>query len=155
MEKKNRYHWAFLVGPKVEAATEVPGTRYHVKNRPLEGWLYEEVKLRNVRNTSNLLVRVVVAKVEDEARLTKLLRGVPIEQDDPGWRCRDWMASALESLKLERGVVGTSVLDWETIEGAARNFAGEKTRAGRYRDSSLTQLPKPTWNMLKNRETTS
>ena len=39
-----RYHWAFLIGPKIEKGI-VPGVRCHVKNPPVGGWVYEEADL--------------------------------------------------------------------------------------------------------------
>jgi hypothetical protein len=32
-----RYHWGFLIGPKVEEKQQAPGMRYHVKNHPISG----------------------------------------------------------------------------------------------------------------------
>lgn len=68
-----QYHWAFLIGPKVEKAA--PGTRRrcHVKNQPNPNgpgsvWQYEEVQLQNVQNTTSLLVHVMIWKVENLAR---------------------------------------------------------------------------------------
>lgn len=63
-----RYHWGFLVGPKVEDKQQVAGMRYHVKNHFAHGWTYEQVPLPNIQSTNNLLARIVVAKVEDEDR---------------------------------------------------------------------------------------
>ena len=40
-----RYHWGFLIGPKVENQDAVPGTRHHVKNAIGRGWVYEEAEL--------------------------------------------------------------------------------------------------------------
>ncbi|KAK4251325.1 hypothetical protein C7999DRAFT_10978 [Corynascus novoguineensis] len=35
--EERKYHWGFLVRPKHERDMEVPGTRYHVKNHPVQG----------------------------------------------------------------------------------------------------------------------
>lgn len=126
--------------------------RYHVKNPATQGWVYEEKEIRDVRNTSNLLVRILIAKVTDEERLARIFRGVPIVQNDPNWRCRTWVANALQGLKEDGKAVGTAVLEWGDIEALGRQYAGEKTKAGRYRDVKLADKPKPTWNMLENKE---
>ncbi|EEP82877.1 predicted protein [Uncinocarpus reesii 1704] len=91
-----RYHWGFLMGPKEEAKNEVPGMRFHVKNAPGTEWIYEEVRLANVRSTINLLARIVVAKVEDEERLKNILRSVPVVQNDPDWSCWNFESGLAE-----------------------------------------------------------
>ncbi|EFY90662.1 hypothetical protein MAC_03242 [Metarhizium acridum CQMa 102] len=147
--------WEFSVGPKVEDQDSVQGMRYHVKNPISQGWVYEEAELRDVRSTNNLLVRILVAKVLDEARLANIFRAVPIVQNDTNWRCRTWIANAVAAVKQDGRAVGRAVLDWGEIERVARRFAGEKTAAGRFRDVKLALKPKPTWDMLQNRETVS
>lgn len=150
-----RYHWGFLVGPKNESSGGAPGKRYHVKNTPMEGWKYEEVALKDVRVTNNLLARILIAKVEDFERLITILRSVPVVQDDPNWRCRTWIATALSVLERDGKAVGTSQLDWATIEATARQYVAQKAASGRYqRVGEEVTNPKPTWNMLENKETT-
>ncbi|EZF33140.1 hypothetical protein TMEN_7395 [Trichophyton mentagrophytes] len=149
---ERKYHWAFLVGPKAEDANEVPGTRYHVKNNPFKLWEYEEVELRNVKNTVSLLARLLIGKIEDEDRLVKILRGVPIVQNDESWRCRTWVKNALAAIESDGKAVGTSVLDWEKIEAKARSYVADKTAGGRYDSLDKLEHPKPTWDMLENKE---
>jgi len=141
------------VGPKIEKKAEVPGTRYHVKNRPMVGWGYEEMPLANVQSTNSLLARVVVAKVEDEARLIEILRSTPVVQNDPNWRCRSWVADVLHRLAADGKAVGTAQLDWSKIEALARDYIAQKTAAGRYSRANDMLLPKPTWDMLEDKET--
>ncbi|KAM0417369.1 hypothetical protein ACHAPT_012603 [Fusarium lateritium] len=147
-----RYQWGFLVGPKVEDQEVVQGMRYHVKNLTSQGWVYEKAELSNVRTTGNLLVRVLIAKVANEERLADIFQNVPVVQDDPGWRCRTWVANALRAVKEDGRAVGRAVLNWENIEDVARRYAGEKIDGGRFKDPALAQMPKPTWDMLENRE---
>lgn len=115
-------------------------------------WQYEEVQLRNVQNTASLLVRVKIGKVENLARLSTILRSIPVIQNDPGWRCRTWCANALAAIAADGKAVGTSVLDWQQIEQAARWYAGQKTAQGRFATSALLTRPKPTWDLLENKE---
>lgn len=130
----------------------MPGMRYHVKNRPVEGWVYEEVSLTDVRSTNSLLARILIAKVEDEERLVKIFRNTPIVQNDPNWRCRTWVANALELIAKDGKAVGTSQLDWKTIEATAREYVGKKTTSGRYKKVEDLTGPKPTYDMLEGVE---
>lgn len=148
-----RYHWGLLVGPKNEGKREAPGTRYHVKNTPLEGWQYEENELSDVRITTRLLARFLVAKVEDHTRLVAILRSIPVVQNDPNWRCRTWIANALAELAKDSTAIGTSQLDWAQIETTARQYVGKKAAAGRYDVADDMLKPKPTFDMLANKET--
>lgn len=125
--------------------------RYHVKNSPL-GWVYEEVPLANVRSTNSLLARILIAKIEDEQRLVALLRQLPVVQGDPSWRCRTWVASALSGIAEDRACVGTAELDWSKIEVTARRYVAGKTAGGRYEHSADMTKPKPTWDMIENKE---
>ena len=140
------------MGPKVEQGEVIPGMRYHVKNHPLMGWSYEEKPLPNVQCTINLLARIVIAKIENERRLVEILRGIPVVQGDPNWRCRTWLVNALEAIKEDGTAVGTARLDWNEIEPLARGYVAEKVKAGRYTVAEEQQLPKPTWSMIEGRE---
>lgn len=117
--------------------------------------MYEELDLRNVRTTDNLLVRVLIGKVADLERLENIFRSVPLVQNDPRWRCRTWTRHAVEALAADGRAMGTSVLDWQKIEDTAKWYAGEKADAGRFRDVDLIRMPKPTWDMLENKEIVS
>jgi hypothetical protein len=133
----------------------VPGMRYHVKNRAVEGWVYEEVSLADVRTTNSLLARILIAKVENEDRLIEILRSTPIVQNDPNWRCRAWVAHALKAIAKDGKAVGTSQLDWGKIEATARDYVGRKTTSGRYQKVEDLMGPKPTYDMLEGREIVS
>lgn len=80
-------------------------------NGPSSIWQYEETQLRNVQNTTSLLVRVLTGKVEDLKRLIDVLRGIPVIQNDPGWRSRTWCANALAAIVADRQAMETSILD--------------------------------------------
>jgi len=129
----------------------VPGMRCHVKNSAFNGWVYEELALDNVRSTASLLVRIVIAKVEDETRLIQILRQNPIVQNDDNWRCRTWVAQALKAMERDSTCVGTAVLDWSKIEAKAREYTAAKASAGRFASGDML-APKPTWDMLEDRE---
>lgn len=128
----------------------IPGMRYHVKNSPA-GWKYEELG-EDVRNINSLLARIVIAKIKDEKRLISLFNRVPVVQGDPNWRCRTWMASALDEIAKDGKCVGSAELSWPKIEAFGRQYVGNKTSGGRYRSAADLVNPRPTWDMLENKE---
>lgn len=136
------------------------GIRCHVKNqlspspngpsRPR--WEYEELALNDVRNTNNLLIRIMIGKIINAKNLLQTLRSVPVVQGDPEWRCRSWCADALVALERDGQAMGASVLDWRRIEELTRRHVREKIAQGRFDDSWLLVNPKPTWDLWENKE---
>ncbi|KAK0288901.1 hypothetical protein LTR91_018412 [Friedmanniomyces endolithicus] len=104
-------------------------------------------------STTNLLARILIAKVEDHNRVVAILRSLPVVQDDPAWRCRAWIATALAELARDGKAVGTSQLDWAIVEATARQYVARKAAAGRYERVEDVLKPKPTWDMLEGQET--
>lgn len=127
--------------------------RYHVKNTARKEWRYEEVGVNNVQNTVTLLARIVIGKVKDGTRLIAILRGLSVVQNDPSWRCRTWVANALAELAKDGKALGTSQLDWAKVEETARQYVGQKIAAGRYEKAEEAMKPRPTWDMLQDKET--
>lgn len=123
--------------------------RYHVKNPLFRGWVYEEVEC-NARTTPNLLVRILIAKVTDPERLARICQSVPISKSNPS--CRTWVRDVLEVIKRDGNAVGTAILDWTGIEHVAKQYALEKTESGRFADVALAEKPKPTFDLIHNRE---
>ena len=62
--------------------------------------------MQNVQNTTSLLVRVMIGKVENLARLITILWSIPVIQNDPGWRCRTWCANASAAIAADGEAVG-------------------------------------------------
>ncbi|KEZ41865.1 Homospermidine synthase (spermidine-specific) [Scedosporium apiospermum] len=87
-----------------------------------------------------------------EKRLVDIIRKVPVVQNDPNWRCRTWVSAVLSSLQKDGKAVGTSQLDWAKIEALAREYVAKKMAAGRYLKAEEMLLPKPTWDMLEEKE---
>ncbi|KAF2756104.1 hypothetical protein EJ05DRAFT_478134 [Pseudovirgaria hyperparasitica] len=127
--------------------------RYHARNRPLVGWEFEEVRVGDVRFTNTLLARVTIAKVVDERRLVELFRVIPVVNDDPNWRCRSWIQQALAAIAHDQSCVSSCELDWARIEAFARQYVAEKTAAGRYAEHEDMLKPKPTYDLLEEKET--
>lgn len=94
--------------------------------------MYEQNSENDVRNATSLLARILIAKIEDEQRLTDILRGLQVVQGDPSWRCRTWIAGALAKIAKDGKCVGTAELDWEKIEPFTRQYVGKKTADGPY-----------------------
>ena len=62
------------------------------------------------------------------------------------------MSAVLSSLQKDGKAVGTSQLDWAKIEALAREYVAKKMAAGRYLKAEEMLLPKPTWDMLEEKE---
>jgi phosphoribosylaminoimidazole-succinocarboxamide synthase len=105
-----------------------------------------------VQTTGTLLIRVMIAKVEDEKRLTYIFRTTPVIQGDPNWYCCTWVADVLSRMAKDGKSVGTAQLDWSKIEAVARNYVAGKSAVGRYDDANTLLLPRPTWDIIEGRE---
>ncbi|KAF2803005.1 uncharacterized protein BDZ99DRAFT_548366, partial [Mytilinidion resinicola] len=119
------------------------------------GWTYEEKSVSDVRSTTTLLARIVIAKVKNEQRLIQLLRNVPVVNGDMNRRCRAWVAQALAEIAKDGNCVGSSQLDWRTVEAFARQYVAQKTTAGRYAKAEDMLKPKPTYDLIEGKETVS
>lgn len=160
-----RYHWALLVGPKKESGP-VDGQRYHVKNQPVAPrWYYDAHNTQDVRVTGQLLARVTIAKIVDEARLISILKSVPVDPPDwegkkngrePKWTCRIWIIAALKAIRADGGAVGTNVLD--DIEGPngiiekTKEFVEQQIQNNRYGSDTDALAPKPLLDLLTGKE---
>ncbi|RAL17364.1 uncharacterized protein BO97DRAFT_409809 [Aspergillus homomorphus CBS 101889] len=131
--KEDTYHWALMVGPKIETEGS-QGVRFHAKEtiQP-EGsqWRLEE-RPCGLLMTSMLLVRVMIAKIENRARLAEILRRTPIRQGQAGWNCVSWVKEALERLTAKWKVLGTNVVEWETVRHAAMDYCQQKKNQHRF-----------------------
>jgi len=102
-----------------------------------------------------ILVRIMLAKVENTEKLAQLLRQVPVRQREEG----DWdrvarVREALLRIELSEDVVGTSVLGWEVVRESALSYCGQKRDQHRFDGSGkydLTQVP--TFDMIQMKET--
>ncbi|KAI9777781.1 MAG: hypothetical protein M1839_008576 [Geoglossum umbratile] len=148
------YHWAFLVSPKGDDSV---ATRYHVINKPLayggevkSNWVFERRELDNVR-TFMLLVRVLVAKIQNRSVLESLLQSVPVVQDDSSWRCRTWVREALQML-AGGGVLGTNaVTEWARVEKECIGFVARKKEEDRFKSIQPWEAP-PTLDLMEGKD---
>lgn len=134
-EKEDTYHWALIIGPKKEGK-DSQGTRFHAKESMVSSsgkhdWKYEEASIRLIA-TQMLLVRVMIAKIEDNDRMLQILRGIPIRGGDEGWNCVGWIREALLELQNDGKVLGTSVMEWITVRNAAMGYCQKKKDEHRF-----------------------
>lgn len=130
----------------------MPGTRYQLKYR--RGWGSVAVygPSKDVRSSRRLNVRVLIATVEDEARLLQVLRLVPTYYGPDRCKCKNWVTSAFAMLKEDGRVLGQSVASWENAQEFAVWYAMLKHSGGRYAARYDLSLPKPTLDLLNHRE---
>lgn len=150
-----RYHWAFMVGPKrgIEGDS---GVLYDAKERPnREGgseWYFEE-RACSLRPTAMLLVRVVIGKIEDEAKLATTLRSVPVRQSVPGWNCVSWIIEALQKLEANSKALGTSVTGWSSVRNGVMSYVRRKTDEHRFDGQASYDMGKAaTFDLIEGKE---
>lgn len=153
---ENSYHWAFLVGPKNER-DESRGTRYHAKEalEPGRGstWSYEEIDI-SLDATKMILVRILIAKVEDKTRLAQILRDTPIRDPSTGWNCVEWVREALKSLAEDSRALGTQVTEWETVRNQTLAYCQRKKDTHRFDGKAKFDMSKvPTYDLITEQET--
>jgi hypothetical protein len=149
-----RYHWALLIGPKVEKRSS-QGRFAHVKNTttPDGTWTFEEAETP-LTTTRQMLVRVLVAKVADRERLLRVIRAVPIVQKDTSFNCIAWVRHALEALQQDKVALGTSSLDWTTVRDNAMAYCQKKKDMHRFDGKVECDITwPPTFDLLAGRET--
>lgn len=76
--------------------------------------------------TQMVLVRILIAKIEDIDRLAQLLRQIPIRQEQQGWNCVLWIKEALSELQTSANIMGTNVLEWKAVRSAACPIASRR-----------------------------
>jgi len=131
--------------------------RYHAKERitgpETSEWFFEEIKT-TLLATSMLLVRVLIAKVENKDRLISILRNTPIRQGVVGWNCVGWVKEALESLAADGKALGTSVTEWTVVRNAAMEYCDRKKKEHRFDGRGSYDMNKaPTYDLIEKKET--
>nr|POE56791.1 hypothetical protein CFP56_33763 [Quercus suber] len=155
---EDKYHWALIVGPKVENERS-QGTRYHAKEGVaiIDGesrsvWTFER-RSASMAPTAMILVRVMIGKVADNLRLESVLESTPVRQGHPTWNCVGWVKEAIEVLERDRRVLGTAVTSWEPIRDTAMRYVEKKKAQHRFDGQGNFDSSKvPTWDMLEDRE---
>ncbi|KAL5342494.1 hypothetical protein BJX70DRAFT_394711 [Aspergillus crustosus] len=135
--KEDTYHWALLVGPKLET-TYPSGILLHTQETPLptghSTWSFEE-STWPLGPTSTILARITVGKVIDKTRLLQSLRSTPVRQDDPRWNDVYWVKEALGRLRVDPKGLGTSVTEWGKVRNGVMNFCQVKIEQEKVREA--------------------
>lgn len=144
------------MGPKDDIKHE-RGTRYHAKEvlKPDAGfeWAFEE-KPTSMMPTQRILVRLVIAKIEDTDGLAKLLRQIPIRPEQEGWNCVLWVKDALTYLERSKSILGRSVIEWETVRRAAMSYCQQKIDQHRFDGKGKFDISRvPTFDLIQQKET--
>lgn len=153
-----------MTGPK-EEDDDTKGRRYHAKENmrvpPPFSWEYTSEVTGTVR-TNALLVRILIAKVNDQAVLESILATIPIRAEDPaypGWNCVAWLKEALETIASHpqrSKALGTAILDWQTVRNAAMDYVGKKREQSRWgvdAHKTYDMQKAPTFDLLQEKET--
>jgi hypothetical protein len=100
-------------------------------------------------------VKIAIAKVISIAQFQRLLRDLPVSNDDPAWTCLSWVRSAFQKAIADRKALKGYVSgnDWPDIEARARRYVHQKREQRRAQDLAGSTHMIPTWNFWENRET--
>lgn len=79
-----------------------------------------------------LLFRVCIRKVNNGSKVESILRAVPVKGDVEGWNCVSWVMEALYLLSQDRGAMGTSKLEWKTVQPFVMRYAQPKKNQHRF-----------------------
>lgn len=144
------------MGPKVET-TQGTGMRYDARDHLTQGghkeWSFEEWQV-SLLATEMLLVRIMIAKIENQASLENILRSVPLRQGEPGWNCVGWVKEALQLLMAGDKVLGAnSVVEWKTVRDIAMSYCQQKRIQHRFDGKGDFDTEKPaTYDLLQEKE---
>lgn len=116
-------------------------------------WFFETRELTTLK-TPLLLVRVLIAKLKGSHEdLKASLQRVLVIQDDPSWTCRTWIRNALAQV-TDDSILGTGVLDWDTVERECLSYVERKKTEGRFQKTPISETM-PTYDLIEKKETTS
>lgn len=130
--------------------------RYHAKERitgpNASAWLFEE-RETTLSATSMLLVRVMIAKVENKDRFISIIRNTPVRQDVAGWNCVGWVQEALQSLEADEKALGTGVTEWTKVRNAVMEYCQRKKDEHRFDGQGNYDMTKaPTYDLVERKE---
>lgn len=102
-----------------------------------------------------ILVRLMLAKVENMDRLTQLLRQIPIRRaEEENWNFVSWVKEALLRIEQSKGVVGKSVVDRKAVRDAALTYCQQKRYQHRFDGTGKHDHSQvPTFDMMQMKET--
>ena len=116
-------------------------------------WVFEELSA-SMMTTKMILVRILIAKVEDTEKLAQLLRKIPIRQGEPGWNCVLWVKEALSELEKSNKIIGTSVIEWKAVRDAAMEYCQQKRDQHRFDGKGEFDTSRvSTFDLIQKKET--
>ena len=144
------------MGPKGDK-NEGRGARYHARNHATAEadsvWAFEEVRT-SLMPTQMILVRVLIAKIENTDKLAQLLRQVPVKQGQQDWNCVSWVKEALSQLEVSTDILGTSVVQWEAVRNTAMSYCQKKRDQRRFDSAAKYDNTRvPTFDLIQGKET--
>lgn len=159
--KPNRYHWAFIIGPKREG-NGANGRRCHAKESvqifagiPQNTWMYENREI-SLQPTSAILVRIVIGKVADRTRLINVFAKTPIRAGYAGyesWNCVSWVQEALTWAAQDGKTLGTSHTDWKYVGDTVIWYVAKKAADHRFDgQGQFDQGKVATWDAIEGKE---
>jgi hypothetical protein len=118
-------------------------------------WAYEDRSVSLVP-TSAILVRVLIGKVADTARLRTTFANTPIRAGYAGyedWNCVSWVQEALTWAAQDGKVLGTCQTDWANVRDTAMWYVNKKATEHRFDgEGDFDQSKVPTWDVLERKE---
>ena len=129
--------------------------RYHAKESVTASgvqWVLESQET-SLQATNMILVRIMIGKVQNPTRLDSIFRQVPVRGDTPYWNCVEWLKEALVLTARDGKALGSSVVAWDSVRGAAMEYCNRKKDEGRFQ-VRLDPQRVPTYDLLEHREVT-
>ena len=144
------------MGPKSDKI-EDDGVRYHARERMKQDgtseWEFEEAPTTMLPSRM-IMVRILIAKIENRDALAQLLRKVPIRQGQQGWNCVAWIKEALEKLQMSKNIIGTSAVEWEAVRNAAMTYVQKKKDQHRFDGKGSFETARvATFDLIQGKET--
>lgn len=78
----------------------------------------------------------------------------PIRQGEEACNCVLWVKEALDNLERSKDVIGTCVLDWESVREAALSYCQKKKDQHRFDGKGKFDTSQvPTYDLIQGKET--
>ncbi|KAI0998805.1 hypothetical protein K3495_g9392 [Podosphaera aphanis] len=151
-ERESDYVWGLILGPKYESMNSTVMKFIAISQQTEDNcWKWEiEEREQTLREPSDFLVRIRIAKVEDKVRLLSIIRKTPTRVDSTSHNNVFWVQDTLHNLKANRQALGTSVLDWKIISEAALKFCKARKKVREAEGISTVNVERFTYNLLKH-----
>ncbi|KAF1852211.1 uncharacterized protein K460DRAFT_274212, partial [Cucurbitaria berberidis CBS 394.84] len=103
-----------------------------------------------------ILVRILIGKVADGARLGEAFARAPIRAGHAGfegWNCVSWAQEALSWAAHDGKALGTCHTDWTFVKDTAMWYVAKKTAEHRFDgQGQFDQGKVPTWDAIERKE---